>query len=613
MPILRDEIDPSALLDSGWERIFNLSKKPTIDSYGGTFRLLVQEYEGQDGRIAAVLTLLQAICYIMPAPEREGGPYVPMMSGPEGRTPLPEDLSDTELDVLADLLGSTDDPELIARLGDFLWLQKQDHKAGARALEAYVASAKRLEELEEYNLVEIRLERAIELAAEFSGKRRDHLTEVLNEIAGIVRSRAMTCTPTRTLGLVDLLTDRDHGDAGEWAVISKDFAEQLERTGNHHSAIQFWGRAVCAFGSAGDEISARQASICRAEAYLRLSDGAPSDMLKSSFIRSAYEAYRQIPGTDTKRQDLHRRLLLHQKKSVAEMGNISTPFELGGAPDHARDAVRDQDLIQSLYSLSLLLEPTDPVKLREQAEKSARDHPLLFMLHSERVNALGQVVGVKPSGTDDPESALASTMHDYLNRGHQLNASALINPARVQILMDHPVIRFADLESLVSDNAFVPADRRFLFTRGLISGLKGDFDISTHILIPQIENSLRVTLQRMGVITTGLNSASRRQNEQSLNVTLYDYQRELESVFGAAVILELQNLLVEPLGSNLRNEAMHGLISDGAFFSHPMVYMWWMTLRLCCLGNQGPLPDGFSRGGENDSDETSEEANEDDT
>ncbi len=609
MAILRDELDPTALGDSGWDRVFDLAKKPTVDSYGGAFRALVQEHEGQDDRIAAVLALLQAICYIMLAPEREEGPYVPMMSGPEGRTPLPEDLSDAELDVLSDLFDSTDDPELKARLGDFLWLRRQDHKAGMSALEAYVASAKRLEEQGEHVYVGVRFQRAIELAAKFSGKRRDYLSEVLDEVASVVWSRSSTGTTTRTLGLIDMLIERDHGDAGEWATLSKDFAEQLESSGDYHSAIKFWGRAMRAFGRASDASSARKASIRRADAYLCLADDAPTEMGKSSFVRSAYEAYRQIPGTETKRDELHRRLLQHQEKAVGEFGTISTPVDLGDAPDQARGAVKGQDLIQALYSLSLLLAPTDPEKLREQAERSARDHPFMFMLHSERVNALGRVVGVKPSGIDDPEGALISTMHDDLNRRHQLNVSALINPARFQILADHPVVRVADLEGLVNDNGFVPPDRRFLFARGLIAGLKGDFAISGHLLIPQIENSLRVTLQRMGVITTGLNSANRRQNEQSLNVTLYDYQRELESVFGAAVILELQNLLVEPLGSNLRNEAMHGLMSDSAFFSHPMVYLWWLTLRLCCFGNQGPLPDGFARGGEDESDE----ANEDDT
>jgi hypothetical protein len=114
-------------------------------------------------------------------------------------------------------------------------------------------------------------------------------------------------------------------------------------------------------------------------------------------------------------------------------------------------------------------------------------------------------------------------------------------------------------------------------------------------LIPQVENTLRVFLQRQGVITTGLDSSSKRQNEQSLNVTLHDYQNELASIFGRETVFDLQNLLVEPLGSNLRNEAMHGLMNDGAFYTQPVVYLWWLILRICCHANQGPLPDGFER------------------
>jgi hypothetical protein len=114
-------------------------------------------------------------------------------------------------------------------------------------------------------------------------------------------------------------------------------------------------------------------------------------------------------------------------------------------------------------------------------------------------------------------------------------------------------------------------------------------------LIPQVENSLRVVLQRQGVITTGLDSASKRQDEQSLNVTLYEYEDELESIFGQKIVFELQNLLVEPLGGNLRNEAMHGLMDDGSFYTQPVVYLWWLILQVCCHGNQGPLPEGFER------------------
>jgi len=42
-------------------------------------------------------------------------------------------------------------------------------------------------------------------------------------------------------------------------------------------------------------------------------------------------------------------------------------------------------------------------------------------------------------------------------------------------------------------------------------------------------------------------------------------------------------LLVEHYGSNLRNLMAHGLLNHDAFYSRPIVYLWWLVLRLCCI------------------------------
>jgi hypothetical protein len=142
--------------------------------------------------------------------------------------------------------------------------------------------------------------------------------------------------------------------------------------------------------------------------------------------------------------------------------------------------------------------PINLDELRKQVETLAKEAPLSFLLKSEKINALGRVVTVKPSGFEDPEGAIRSMMHDSANLEHQYDVLGVINPARQQILEDHPSVRNEDLERLLSHNAFVPWEKRILFTRGLIAGLRGDFLVAAHLLIPQIENSLRVTLQRMG-------------------------------------------------------------------------------------------------------------------
>lgn len=610
MPVLKIAVEPSDLDSCGWQAALTDARRPTVDAYAGSFKALSgSRAEKGEERHAAVLVLLSRICYMFLRPGNEDGPYVPMMSGPEGRTPLPEDLSDTEIEVIAHLFDSTKDPELSARLADILWLQKRDHKAARAAMEAYLESAQRLEDLGEHIHVPVRIERAIDLAAQFGGPRGAALQQALDIAASILRARSEAGVTPRSLDLLDLLINRGYGDLSEWATVAEDFAVSLEEKEDFHQALMFWARSARAYRRNGNDEANRNALIREAEAYVSMADNAPSEMAKVSLTRSAFEAYRQIPDTEKRRLELHERLLQHQERSLDEMGTISTPYDLGDAPDYARDAVKEQDLIQALYSLSHLLSPIDPGNLQKQVEQSTHDNPMLFMLTSERVNALGRVVGTKPGGFEDSDGAINSMMHDDANRIHQFNVAGLINPARLQILSENPAIRVEDLEPLMAHNAFVPPDRRNQFARGIIAGLRGDFLIAALLLIPQIENSLRVTLQRMDVITTGLNSSNRRQNEQSLNVTLYDYKNELEQVFGPDIVFELQSLLVEPMGANLRNEAMHGLMNDEAFFSYPIVYLWWITTRICCLGNQGPLPEGFSRNIDRPDDTEGEEPN----
>jgi tetratricopeptide (TPR) repeat protein len=593
MPVLKLDISSSDIEREQWQPALEDARRATVEAYGTAFKNLADSREAEDGNLVSVPSLLAAVCHITLAVGRDDGPFVPMFSGPSGRTPHPGDLSNAELDALDSVLSQAEDPELASRLADILWLRTQDHKKAQKAVQSYIASAQRLESDEEHTQVPMRLERALELSALFGGRQGDTAEETLDEIASILRTRFEETTSSGTLDLLDIMLERRPNESEEWAEIAAEFAAHLNDQGKYHQATMFWTRAIQAYRKAGDDDRVREAQVREAETYVILADEAPSEMVKASFIRQAFEAYRHISNSDARQEELHRRLLRHQEQAVEEMGEISTEVDLQGIPEQARKSVRDQTFMQALYSLATLESPLDPEHLREQAQ--SKEFQLQFMLPKERVNALGRVVGTKPSGTDDPEGALKSMMHDDANRGHQLASSALINPARLQILQDHPTVRVKDFRPLTRHNAFVPKGREQQFARGLHAGLEGDFLLAAHFLIPQVENLLRVILQRRGVITTGLDTTSKRQNEQSLNVTLYEYEDELVSMFGHGVVFELQNLLVEPLGSNLRNEAMHGLMDDGAFYTHPVVYLWWLVLRICCLGNQGPLPDGFER------------------
>ena len=119
-----------------------------------------------------------------------------------------------------------------------------------------------------------------------------------------------------------------------------------------------------------------------------------------------------------------------------------------------------------------------------------------------------------------------------------------------------------------------------MYALGFKSAIDGDSEIALHLLIPQFENSIRHILTQSGHITSGLDSHG-IQDERSLNQTLR--LPEIKNLIDENLLFDLQGLLVERFGANLRNLMAHGLMSHHAFYSHQTTYLWWLMLKICCL------------------------------
>jgi hypothetical protein len=165
--------------------------------------------------------------------------------------------------------------------------------------------------------------------------------------------------------------------------------------------------------------------------------------------------------------------------------------------------------------------------------------------------------------------------------GWQLPVFWKIEPARFAILEEHS-IRRRDLFFLVAHNPFVPPGHEGIYLRGLQAGFFGDWLIAIHLLIPQIEASIRYVFQQRGIVTSTLES-DETQKERDLNQLLW--MPGLEEIFGANIAFDLRGILVERFGDNMRNECAHGLMQESAFYQPTAVYLWWLVLHLCVTGH----------------------------
>ena len=211
-------------------------------------------------------------------------------------------------------------------------------------------------------------------------------------------------------------------------------------------------------------------------------------------------------------------------------------------------------------------------------------HPRSFLFSGVNIDSEGRVTANRPSMLTDDQNAIEAAklaeIYADMNREREMRVIGLIEPTRRQILLEHNM-RPQEIASVIHFSPFVPEGHVYQVVDGLYYGLIGEFLAAAHILIPQIENSVRYILNQRGVLTSILISEGTQEN---LNLNRLLYLRETREIFGEENVFDMRGLLVEKVGPNLRNEISHGMLSDSHFFlRREVIYLWWLVWRLCLV------------------------------
>ena len=173
---------------------------------------------------------------------------------------------------------------------------------------------------------------------------------------------------------------------------------------------------------------------------------------------------------------------------------------------------------------------------------------------------------------------------------------------RYQILNDHRPT-FEDLRFIVDKNPFIPPGHEGIFLRGLHAGFHGDFVVATHLLTPQIENSLRYVLESHDVDISNLMS----DGTQPVKVLGAIFGlAETSQIFTDELCFELRGCLIEKTGYDFRNRIAHGFVDEGECYSHAGVTMWWLVLRICLTPTFQTITEQQNRETPNQSEVTSD-------
>ncbi len=596
-PESRFKVSADDLRGYPWQEAVAKSSRPECYSYNSAFAAKCREFEAQsDKKGERVYALLSVVASFHANYEAAGNPYRSMWIGSDGKRSLDaEDLVDEDLDALAGIVAEIADCEFRARVADVLWVTRRDYKAALVAINSFLESALRLKTDDLWPPFTERLERAAQLSAPRGFEKQSEV--VVAAIEGYLHE--FSSNDASGLLCDRLLSILLRSGAGDPAVYSK-LAEAKARTfatlGNWSFSEFYWVQAAAWQRKAKDEagvkrsmLEAAECSISRAEAGLK---GTGTDFgYRAHWMGRGLEALRQGGAEPARVAAVHRKFLDLQKSALTEMTPVN--IDLDAIPGfreseekakaasiaHVAGYPWERALVRFIHLVPL----TDTAAVKAEVIKLSATtlHDKIAATtavdRSGKVaDILGTTLEVDPTGED----LRKRMVHHVAQFRWPTVTDWNLEPARIQLCQDH-AIRRQSLRLLTGHNPLVPQGHEGIWSRGLLAGFAGDWLVAMHLLLPQIEASIRHVFQQHGVITSGLDSDG-TQKEKDLNQLLW--MPEMEQIFGPDVSFDLRGILVERFGLNLRNESAHGLMPEGAFYHPGAVYLWWLMMRLLWWG-----------------------------
>lgn len=571
------------------------SRKVHVFCHGGLYEKAHKDAEvAGDERATRLYRLLAAVTQIHFKPNDRAEPYGPMFVADGRRSLIPSDLRGAQSNVFAVVAPGIFNPGLRARLADIAWLNDRKQAAMALlAISSYCAAVQGVADGKaefffehakstSHNGAEM-LRRACQIS-NMTGWKEPEASTLKGLIATLSEAAFNERDARGFLNMGELDADYRITDAKVMAGRAEVLAQSAEL--DPDTARNVWELAARAHRQDGSDAESSHCLISAAECYVRMAEAAGlKGTSASSWLMDAIRALRSIPGTKDRRAELEAKLREAQASIADEMGSVSTQIDIGDLVDHARKAVGELTLAQALFEFANLERSTAPEKLREEAIRQAEESPLSgiipMSIHDDEGKVVAKSPGLGGSGGDEDETAMRHLIARGEGFRRQIAVSGLIEPARRTIMAEHP-LEERDLLPLAEFSPFVPLGHEHIFALGFARFFNGDHISALHILVPQLENSLRYVLKQAAIDTSSMQSDMTQEN-RTLSVMLGKDRAALEKIFGPAITVEIENLFDFEGGPSLRHQLAHGLLSAGACHSHDAIYACWFIFRLCCL------------------------------
>lgn len=546
-----------------------------------------------DHKRATVYALLSTICSFHYRPEDRANPYGPQWVMNDRRSAQPSDFRGQQSSVFAQLAPLVKNPLLRARLADTAWLNdKKEHEAARLAIEGIVSAIRLVGDSNlkfEFGDSKLyssqgqeKLRRALSLSRAIGWDKPASL--LARNLAIEIKDKAIADKNLSGFGQTSKL-DLDFGvsDPSAIAAESEAFARTAVGEKNFEGGCQMWELAARAHSSADNEKESERCVVEVADCYSKMADSLDSAMIQTNFLMRAIETLRQVRGTRERREQLQVRLVAAQQNIHEEMQRISHPLDLSKVVKATEKQFDQLPFGRALGDFACLDNSPDPDQLRREALEQAEKHPLSTIIpmsvHDHEGKLVAKSAGLAETESEDEAIKFQISRNEAMRR--QILVAGSIEIARRSILSRYLVTQ-DDFLPLVRVSPFVPLGHEIIFARGFSHFFSGNFMEAAHLLVPQIENSLRYILLQSGADVSTITSDMTQENV-TLSTILGRFRPLAEKIFGKEIIFDIDLVFDFPGGPTIRHSLAHGLLDSSSFRHFDVVYACWLIFRLCCI------------------------------
>ena len=297
-------------------------------------------------------------------------------------------------------------------------------------------------------------------------------------------------------------------------------------------------------------------------------------------IHKAMNAWEKTNDIRSKgeRERLAKRLIPVKKLSIQALKYLNVgPVDIQESLDQIKQLIDKTSFEMLIYALCNIITLENYEGSLKKFNSSGFITPHFFA--STILNKDGSIRCVLPSLIDATEDEIYSIVEHETAKKYEIDSNVFIQRflwlAKEKYEFNEENLRF-----LVDDNIFVPSDRKKTFLKGLVAGFNLDLSTSMHLLMPQVENSIRCLAQECGAVVY---KTDKNGVEECLSLKSILKLPEVVECLDETFLFNLRLFYTSDYGFGMRNIVSHSLYSDAELQSSSSLIVWWFTLKVCCM------------------------------